>query len=244
MAPMPKPPRFIDSQLNYGRETIVELVRRCPPLRSVVDLGAGSGTDLRNISAVAPDAELHGVEVYPPNQELLRAAGITVHGLDIERDQLPFGDETIDLVISNQTFEHMKDIFWALHELTRVLTIGGHFIIGVPNLASLHNRVLLAAGQQPTAILSASAHVRGYTYRDLVSLVGRGEAGWIARAHRGSNFYPLPAGAARAAARLFPSMAWSCYILFQKTAPYGGAYLRWPVEERLETNFYLGPASS
>jgi predicted SAM-dependent methyltransferase len=79
---------------------------------------------------------------------------------DIECDRFPFADETVDLVVANQILEHVNEIFWVLHECARVLRLGGILVIGVPNLASFHNRVLLAAGRQPTSLINASAHVR------------------------------------------------------------------------------------
>jgi hypothetical protein len=46
-----------------------------------------------------------------------------------------------------------------------VLRGRGSLIVGVPDLASMHGRILLACGHQPTQIRSASAHVHGFTRR-------------------------------------------------------------------------------
>jgi hypothetical protein len=148
------------------------------------------------------------------------------------------------VVLSNQTFEHLKEVFWVLHEISRVLKVGGHLLVGVPNLASLHNRILLAAGQQPTSMKNSSAHVRGYTRSDFVKLLGCFPRGYQLRAWRGSNFYPFPPALARPAARLLPSMAWAVFMLFQKTLPYNREFLDYPKAAQLETNFYLGEQSS
>lgn len=64
--------------------------------------------------------------------------------LNIERDPLPFADESVDIFMANQVLEHCKEIFWIFSEVSRCLKPGGCFIIGVPNLAALHNRLLLA----------------------------------------------------------------------------------------------------
>lgn len=93
--------------------------------RIAVDLGAGSGSDLLVVRQSHPGAKLFGVESWPANQEKLRAEGITPLALDLERDRLPFDDSSVDLIVTNQTLEHVKEIFWILHEATRVLAPGG-----------------------------------------------------------------------------------------------------------------------
>ncbi len=94
--------------------------------------------------------------------------GIKVYDLNIEKDALPFDNESIDVVNANQILEHVKEIFWIFHNVSRVLKIGGYFVISVPNLASLHNRILLMIGRQPTSIRNYSAHVRGFTKNDII----------------------------------------------------------------------------
>jgi Methylase involved in ubiquinone/menaquinone biosynthesis len=207
----------------------------------VLDLGAGKGDDLLGVASVTPGVELHAAECYLPNIEKLRFAGITVHPIDIERDPLPFGDESLDMVIANQVLEHCKDIWWILHECSRVLRVGGHLAIGIPNLASLHNRLLLMCGRQPTQIQNNSAHVRGYTRSDVLEFLSSGfPNGYKLVEFGGGNFYPLPGRLARPLARMFPTMAWGIFFDLEKKGHYSGGFLKFPIENQLETNFYLG----
>lgn len=93
----------------------------------------------------------------------------------------------------NQIFEHVKEVFWILHEVTRVLKKGGSLIVGVPNLASLHNRFLLLLGAQPTSIQNDSAHLKGFTKSDFKKLLQSGfNGGYKLEGFAGSNFYPFP----------------------------------------------------
>lgn len=162
---------MIDRQLNYGRHLVERFLLQLLPYRSVLDIGAGSGIDLKLAKKVNPSAKLSAVEVYVPYAERLRSEDIQVQPLNIEHDRLPFANDELDIVIANQVLEHTKEIFWIFHEVTRVLRIGGRFIIGVPNLAALHNRLLLLLGEQPSPIKSHSAHVRGFTRNDLMNFV-------------------------------------------------------------------------
>lgn len=231
---------MIDRGLNYGRDVMSSLLREARPYASVLDIGAGGGHDLLAARAIEPHSSLYAIECHGPSSDRLRTAGICTYGINIEREAIPLPTESIDVVISNQTFEHLKEVFWVLHEATRVLKVGGHLLIGVPNLASLHNRVLLAAGRQPTSIKNNSAHVRGYTRRDFVNLVGCFPQGYELQSWRGSNFYPLPGPLAKPASKMFPSMAWAIFMLFKKTRPYTREFLDFPGTAQLETNFFVG----
>jgi hypothetical protein len=81
--------------------------------------------------------------------------------------------------------------------------------------------------------------VRGFTKGDVLRLLNTcWPNGYKLVAFKGSNFYPLPASAARIAARAFPTAAVALFFLFRKQRQYTGEFLEHPVE--LETNFYIG----
>jgi SAM-dependent methyltransferase len=232
---------MIDRSLNYGRHLIQRFLREAGDYGRVLDCGAGLGADLMSAREIRPSAELHAVEVYPPYVERLEAQGVTVHAVNLERDRIPLPDGSVDVVIANQVLEHTKEIFWIFHEISRVLPVGGHAVLGVPNLASLHNRLLLLLGRQPTAIQNATAHVRGYTRGDLLRVAERGfPGGYTLRNFGGSNFYPFPAAIAKPLAATLPGMAWGIFLLLRKEREYTGEFLRYPQEEVGFELFFLG----
>lgn len=233
---------MIDRQLNYGRHLVERFLLQSLPYRSVLDIGAGSGIDLKLAKKVNPSAKLSAVEVYVPYAERLRSEDIQVYPLNIEHDRLPFANDELDVVIANQVLEHTKEIFWIFHEVTRVLRIGGRFIVGVPNLAALHNRLLLLLGKQPSPIKSHSAHVRGFTRNDLMNFVEASfpGGGYELKGFGGSNFYPFPPVLARPLAHILPNMAWGIFLLLEKKCAYSREFLDFPRREQLETNFWLG----
>lgn len=69
--------------------------------------------------------------------------------LDIDQKELPFADETFDSIHSGEVFDYVKYDSHYFREIYRVLKLNGIFIISVPNLASLHNRVALLRGKMP-----------------------------------------------------------------------------------------------
>lgn len=232
---------MIDRSLNYGRHLIEHFLRLAGQFQTVLDIGAGGGYDLMLAKKINSNARLLAVENHPRYAQELVNKGITVYDLDIEKNKLPFPDNSIDIVIVNQVLEHTKEIFWIFHELTRVLKVGGKLLIGVPNLASLHNRILLAFGKQPSSLKSNSAHIRGFTKGDILAfLEGCFPGGFSLKAYGGSNFYPFPPIVARPMARAFPTMAWGIFLMMEKQVSYSGGFLDYPVVNHLETNFYVG----
>jgi SAM-dependent methyltransferase len=135
--------------------------------------------------------------------------------LNLEKDRLPFPDGAFDVVFCNQVLEHVKEIFWLVSELARVCKLGGWLIIGVPNLGSLHNRILLLFGSQPSAIHVLGPHVRGFTNAGLREFL---EATGSMRVERviGANFYPFTASLSRPLARWLPGLAVSSFLTIRK----------------------------
>jgi len=232
---------MIDRNLNYGRHLIERFLKNSKPFIKVLDLGAGKGNDLLIAKKIVPGCKLNAVENYKPYVIQLIENDIEVHSLNIENEKLPFEDNSFDVVIMNQIMEHVKEVFWILHEVSRIVKLNGFFIVGVPNLASLHNRFLLSLGKQPTSIKNNSAHVRGYTFSDFKNLLNSGfPNGWELCDFGGSNFYPFPPPIAKTLAKLFPYMAWGIFMHWKKTKKYENGYLNYPINKHLETNFYLG----
>ena len=237
------------AHLNYGREHVLAWVREevrsaGRPVIRVLDLGAGNGEDLRNIRAGCPGANLslHGVECHPENAGAARASGIAIHEMDIEHDPILAPDGAFDVVIANQIVEHTKEIFWVFSEISRVLRPGGLCVVGVPNLAALHNRVLLLFGFQPASIGVLSAHVRGFTrpgFREFATCDGY----FRLEAVRGANVYPLPPSLARPLARAFPGVSVCLFFRLRRT-PKEGTFLGVLDTRFFETPYFRGAAPS
>jgi SAM-dependent methyltransferase len=232
---------MIDKRLNYGRDIIKSFLINSSPFTTVLDIGAGNGEDLNVAYQINKNAHLHAIEYLVEYAIKLESQNIKVWQLNIERDSFPFLDENVDIIIANQILEHVKELFWILHEMSRITAIGGKIIIGVPNLASLHNRLLLLLGRQPTPIQLQTAHVRGFTLPGLNKFFEScWPGGYELLDFKGSNFYPFPPVMAKPLARIFPSLAWGIFMLYQKKRRYNDEFLKYPAANKLETNFFLG----
>jgi SAM-dependent methyltransferase len=191
----------------------------------ILDVGAGHGADIASIGSALRDAgkqpAMFAIETFPVAVEKLKALGVAVSSIDIERECLPFEDAYFDVVLCNQVLEHTKEIFWIISELSRVTKAGGKLIIGVPNLGSLHNRVALLAGYQPPAIGVLGTHVRGFTVPGLTEFL---ETGGFLKVSNvvGGNFYPFPPTISRKLAKALPTFSVSSFYVVERSPIEGG----------------------
>jgi len=215
---------------------------RTRPDAHMLDVGAGYGADLLAVRSAVPQARLSAVEGFPNAVAHLKANGVAVTSINLERDPLPFADGTFDLVSCNQVFEHLKDIFWLLSEIGRVTKDDGRIILGVPNLGALHNRVALMLGKQPPAIHVVGPHVRGFTNAGFRSLL-EDDGFFAVEKIAGGNFYPFPPGVSRPLSRVMPGLAVSSFFFIRKArtdAPYVSILSGPRGAELADTPYYKG----
>jgi SAM-dependent methyltransferase len=234
---------IVDHTETYGRHVLEKVSRDLDNVSLCVDLGCGGGDDLKIVMAHNPGAKSIGVDFGDWNKESLARAGIESLSVNIETERLPFDDESVDLIVANQVLEHTKEIYWINHEIFRTLKVGGHLYLGVPNVLSLHNRILGMFGVHPTSCKMISAHVRPFSKQDTLTFYRELGSGFTSlEGFYGSQFYPFPKAIARPLAALFPSCAFSIFFLIRKTGSYDGQFIRRLSEVVLETNFYAGAA--
>ena len=231
--------------LNYGRDIVRGWAADAAAQRSggpvtVLDIGLGGGTDLLGVkAALGGKGCFLGIESYAPNVENARKNGIEVADINIENTCFPYEDASIDIVMANQVLEHTKELFWIFAEVARILKPGGVFIVGVPNLASLHNRVALLTGRQPPSIKTLGPHVRGFTKEAMREFAQSGDF-FVLRAYAGSNFYPFPPAVARRLGRWLPGFAVGNFYRLERTAK-TGSFLDVLDREFFETPYFRGP---
>lgn len=200
--------------------------RRAGSPLSLLDVGCWDGTATERYARVL-GGPAFGVEFFDARAREAESRGITVARLDLETGVFPWADGSMDVVISNQVFEHLKNVWRPMSEIHRVLAPGGWLVLSVPNLASLHNRVLLALGRQPTSIRTLGPHVRGYTAGEIRRYVALDGALRIERA-TAAGFHPLPVPLADPFARLWPGAGHTTVVLARKqTASAGSPWLAW-----------------
>jgi SAM-dependent methyltransferase len=184
---------------------------------TLLDVGCWDGGFSQRCATALGAGRVLGVEVYPGPAAAAEERGIEVARADLETERLPWEEGSVDVVVCNQVLEHLKNVWLPMAEMHRVLRPGGHAVLSVPNLTSLHNRALLALGRQPTSIRVFGPHVRGFAFGEFCDFVEHGDAYEIER-RLGAGFHPLRPPWSRPLSALWRSAAHTTIVLARKTA--------------------------
>lgn len=117
----------------------------------ILELGCSDNSTFKNIKRYFPNAKFYGTEwegwqgKFEKPEELKE-----MHFLDLNKEKLPFKNNSLDIIICNQVLEHLFEIDKVLDDIYRVLKKDGMLIACVPNLAALHERISLLFGYNPS----------------------------------------------------------------------------------------------
>ncbi len=155
---------------------IARVIRDMAPDRSSllqVQPGQGRQTLIFRDQLAAPDRPV----IYDEDDKRDPAVSSQTdfYKVDLEAAALPGADGEFDLVIWNRDLVTVKNLMPAMREVRRVLRPGGILVVAAPNLAALHNRVLLMTGRQPTTLhIGNGDHVRGFAIRPMTQFLTHG----------------------------------------------------------------------
>ncbi len=124
----------------------------------VADLGCGSGLILNEVLQMKPFWSGHGLDISPASVDYAKrlaahkrvAARVEFVAGDIA--QLPFEDESLDLVIASEVMEHVPEPGLVLMGISRVLRPGGQLVITIP--LESHTPAHLQTFRSPEEFLS------------------------------------------------------------------------------------------
>ena len=111
------------------------------PGDTILDIGCGAGVDTIIAALMAgPSGSVTGIDLVPEMLERAKenarlAGALNVEFMEGSAEELPFPDNTFDVVISNGVFNLVVDKVKALGEVYRVLKPGGRFMLADQILA-------------------------------------------------------------------------------------------------------------
>jgi len=116
-------------------DTRARFVASVPPSGTLLDIGSSDGETLGHIAELRPDLRLYATdlagnpEAYP--------SGCTFHRGNIEKDPLPWANESMDGVTCMHLVEHLHSLDLLLDEVGRVLRRGGRAYFETPRPKTL-----------------------------------------------------------------------------------------------------------
>ncbi|MFH1979292.1 MAG: methyltransferase domain-containing protein [Patescibacteria group bacterium] len=159
----------------------------------ILDVGCGSGYFLKKLKEMG-FKDLRGADL----KNFLKDKNEFEHSaVDLNLEQLPYEDNSLDVVTAFQTIEHLENYFLIMREVHRVLKPGGIFIFSIPNPYNIFYRIKFALTGNMTGfdpindhLLFVSRDVFNKTYRRNFDIVekyyGRGPIPMLGRL----NFIP------------------------------------------------------
>jgi len=129
-----------------------------PEHAHVLDLGCGGGSFPY---AMFPAFTIAALDEFPTPVVAFPAH---VHYQQGRAEQLPYGDRSFDLIISNFVMEHVGDFAAAIDEIARVLKPGGYFYMAVPNARSFEDALY-------RGIYAGGGHLQRHSFESVVGTV-------------------------------------------------------------------------
>lgn len=153
----------------YVEATIRETVKRLSmrPAARVLDVGCGTGALLDVLARTYPQAALIGVDPVPEMLAIARRRLPPAVGLrEAWAQELPFEQDSFDVVLSCNMFHFIRQPLAALREMGRVLRPGGELVI-----TDWCDDYLACRVCNWYLRLFSAAHFKVYTERDCLRLL-------------------------------------------------------------------------
>lgn len=90
---------------------------------SMLDIGLGQGIGLLNIKKIVKgynkeiNTNLFGLEHYSPYAQKANKNGIKTIDINIEKDDIPLQDTSLDIIILNQVLKHIKEWYFIFRKI-------------------------------------------------------------------------------------------------------------------------------
>lgn len=163
--------------------------------RQILDIGCGTGATMDHLRAFG---EVQGIDLSELPLSFTRQRGHK-HILCASATELPFADESFDLITALDVIEHLDDDVKGLSEICRVLRPGAPVVLFVPAFQVLwgpnddqsgHKRRYRIAGLQ-SAVEAAGLQIDMMSYANMAMFapiwLGRRLLRWLRRAEMAEN---------------------------------------------------------
>lgn len=197
-------------------KAVLDILENVPESGNLLDIGCAEGTKtIQYANKLLVSLEnVSGIELKPEYVKLAQEH-FRIINVNLEYDPFPFQDQEIEVIICNQILEHLKNIYFPLSEIDRVLKIGGYLIIGIPNLAALLNRIFILFGRQPSCNVIMGPHIRCFTHKGFMEFV-RQNTNFKLQSINAATLYPFPFPVVEYGAKLFPGLSSYTFYLLKK----------------------------
>lgn len=164
---------------KYRFEKIFRMIPNTSDSLRILDIGTTPFTFF--LKETFPHYQISTLDRTNLLAERCRLKGIDLKVCDLDEVLIPYPDEAFDLVIFSEVLEHIfAPPSELLLEVKRILAKDGTLILGVPNIATILNRIKLLFGitplDHPDALFKKGwvhghGHIHEYTMKEIGSIV-------------------------------------------------------------------------
>jgi SAM-dependent methyltransferase len=132
---------YLHGHIDHYNGVLVQLTKALELSNSgahrILEVGSVPGQLTTFLASKGFDIEV--VDIEPERiSEVFKKYDVDAHKVDIEREKLPLEDNSYDIVMFNEVFEHLHiNPLRILDEIYRVLKKGGILLMSVPNINPL-----------------------------------------------------------------------------------------------------------
>jgi ubiquinone/menaquinone biosynthesis C-methylase UbiE len=153
----------------------------------ILDVGCGGGRTIEKLAAIAGTGVIHGIDyaegsvavAREHNASLIEAGRVLIQKASVS--QLPFPDNTFDLVTAIETQYYWPDLKGDMREILRVLKPAGRLVV----IAEMYKGGKYDRLKWPVMWLLRSSHLSVSDHRELFSSTGYGDAKIFEETNRG-----------------------------------------------------------
>lgn len=153
-------------------QKIIELIREIINLNfngresiKLIDVGCGDGYLLKEIARKLPEIDLFGIDLSENRVEMAKKFVPTAMLKTADAQDMPFEDQTFDIVVCSEVIEHCLDDTKVLAELSRISKPNSFLILTAPNFYTFESISRVLIGRR---IAPPSYHLREYSYNQLI----------------------------------------------------------------------------
>lgn len=156
---------------SNARDDIISLMKVTNEEFHVLEVGCGTGSTLKRIASIYPQAVVKGIEV----QEEVAAIGAQSLDIicgDIEIMDLDYNTAYFDYIIFGDVLEHLRDPWRVLEKVRPYLKSGGRVLTSIPNImnAEVIYKLLKGSFSYADSGILDRTHLRFFTYREIVKM--------------------------------------------------------------------------
>lgn len=111
--------------------------------KTFLDIGCGDGFLASNF---VKNFETYGIDISENALKKAEMQGIRTECIDLNIQKLSFENEFFDNVTCFEVLEHLTDPVGVIKEISRVLKKNGLFVVSVPNILNIINRIFFLFG--------------------------------------------------------------------------------------------------